>query len=277
MLRISVRVVGNPHSANYNTIYKKIYMTENENERQKVIDYCYTMLGGSMVDVELDPIHYNTSIDRALNKFRQRSSNAVEESYGFLTIQVDVNDYILPKEVIEVRQLFRRSIGSRTGGGDGGSLFEPFNLAYSNTYLLSSTNMGGLATYYAFASYQKQVGKMFGSDINFTFNKTTKKLTIMQRPRSSEELLVWMYNYRPDFNLLTDTYAGQWLRDYSLATCKIMLGEAREKFSQISSPQGGTQLNGTALKNEGKTEIETLEQDLINYKDGSTPLTFVIG
>jgi hypothetical protein len=252
-------------------------MTENENERQKVIDYCYTMLGGSMVDVELDPIHYNTSIDRALNKFRQRSSNAVEESYGFLTIQVDVNDYILPKEVIEVRQLFRRSIGSRTGGGDGGSLFEPFNLAYSNTYLLSSTNMGGLATYYAFASYQKQVGKMFGSDINFTFNKTTKKLTIMQRPRSSEELLVWMYNYRPDFNLLTDTYAGQWLRDYSLATCKIMLGEAREKFSQISSPQGGTQLNGTALKNEGKTEIETLEQDLINYKDGSTPLTFVIG
>ena len=183
----------------------------------------------------------------------------------------------MPKEVIEVRQLFRRSIGSRTGGGDGGSLFEPFNLAYSNTYLLTSTNMGGLATYYAFASYQKQVGKMFGSDINFTFNKTTKKLTIMQRPRADEELLVWLYNYRPDFNLLVDTYAGQWLREYTLATCKIMLGEAREKFGTIAGPQGGTQLNGAALKSEGKAELETLEQDLINYKDGSTPLTFVIG
>jgi uncharacterized protein (DUF2164 family) len=252
-------------------------MTETENERQKVIDYVQAMLGAGMVDVELDPVHYNTGIDRALAKFRQRSSNAAEESFGVLTLQVDQNDYVLPKEVTEVRQLFRRSIGSRSGGGDGGSLFEPFNLAYSNTYLLTSTNMGGLATYYAFASYQKQVGKMFGSDINFTFNKTTKLLTIMQRPRSSEEVLMWMYNYRPDFNLLQDPFAGQWLKDYSLATCKIMLGEAREKFGTIASPQGGTQLNGTALKNEGKAEIEILEADLINYKEGGTPLTFVIG
>jgi hypothetical protein len=252
-------------------------MTETENERQKVIEYVQAMLGAGMVDVELDPIHYNTAIDRALNKFRQRSSNAVEESFGFITLTVDTNDYVMPKEVIEVRQLFRRSIGSRSGGGDGGSLFEPFNLAYSNTYLLASTNMGGLATYYAFASYQKQVGKMFGSDVNFTFNKTSKRLTIMQRPRGDEELLVWMYNYRPDFNLLQDPYASQWLRDYSLAGCKVILGEAREKFGTIASPQGSTTLNGTALKNEGKAEMETLELDLINYKEGGTPLTFVIG
>lgn len=252
-------------------------MTENELERQQVIDYCRTMLGDGMVDVELDPAHYNTAIDRALAKFRQRSSNAVEESFGFLTIQVDINEYVLPKEVMNVRQLFRRSIGSRSGGGEGGTLFEPFNLAYSNTYLLASSNMGGLATYYAFASYQKQVGKMFGSDINFTFNKTTKVLTIMQRPRAEEELLLWMYNHRPDFNLLQDPQAGQWLKDYSLATCKLMLGEAREKFNSISSPQGSTSLNGAALKGEGKAELEILEQELINYKDGGTPLTFVIG
>lgn len=252
-------------------------MTENENERQKIIDYCKAMLGDGMVDVELDPIHYNTAIDRSLNYFRTRSSNAVEESFAFLTIEVDRNDYILPQEVTQVRQIFRRSIGSRSGGGQGGTLFEPFNLAYSNTYLLTATNMGGLATYYAFASYQKQVGKMFGSEINFTFNRTTKKITLMQRPRSEEEVLLWLYNYRPDFNLIQDPYANQWLKDYSLATCKIMLGEAREKFSQVASPQGGTQLNGTALKTEGKAELERLEQDLINYKTGDTPLTFVIG
>jgi hypothetical protein len=252
-------------------------MTENETERQKIVEYVQAMLGAGMVDVELDPVHYSTAIDRALNKFRQRSTNAVEESYGFLTLQVDVNEYTLPKEVMNVRQLFRRSIGSRSGGGDGGTLFEPFNLAYSNTYLLASSNMGGLATYYAFASYQKQVGKMFGSDINFTFNKTTKLLTIMQRPRAEEELLLWMYNYRPDFNLLQDPYAGQWLKDYSLATCKMMLGEAREKFSQIAGPQSGTSLNGAALKGEAKAELEALELELINYKEGGTPLTFVIG
>jgi hypothetical protein len=57
----------------------------------------------------------------------------------------------------------------------------------------------------------------------------------------------------------------------------MMIGEAREKFGQIASPQGGTTLNGTALKSEGKADLEMLEQDLINYKDGGTPLSFVIG
>lgn len=252
-------------------------MTESENQRQQVVDYVKLMLGDGMIDIELDPAHYSTAIERALRKFRQRSSNSVEQSYAFLTLQTDENNYVLSSEVMNVRRIYRRSIGSRTGGGDGGSLFEPFNLAYSNTYLLTSTNMGGLATYYAFASYQKQVGKMFGSEINYMFNSTTKLLTIDQRPRGEEEVLLWVDNHRPDFILLQDTFAGQWLRDYSLATCKIMLGEAREKFAQISSPQGGTSLNGAALKSEGKAEIDMLEQDLINYKDGGTPLTFVIG
>ena len=137
--------------------------------------------------------------------------------------------------------------------------------------------MGGLATYYAFASYQKQVGKMFGSDINFSWNPQSKKLTITQRPRGEEQVLLWMYNHRPDFALFDDNYVGIWLKDYALATCKVMLGEAREKFATIASPQGGTQLNGTALKAEGKAELDMLEMDLINYKDGSRPLTFVIG
>lgn len=263
----------------YNSQIKQlnIRMTDSENQRQQVVDYVKLMLGDGLVDVELDPAHYNTAIDRALRKFRQRSSNSVEQSFAFLTLQVDQNNYTLAPEVENVRRIYRRSIGSRTGGGDGGSLFEPFNLAYSNTYLLTSTNMGGLATYFAFASYQKLVGKMFGSEINYIFNKTTKLLTIDQRPRGPEEVLIHIDNHRPDFNLLTDTFAGQWLRDYSLATCKIMLGEAREKFGTIASPQGGTTLNGTALKSEGKAEIDALEMDLINYKDGGTPLTWVIG
>ena len=252
-------------------------MTDSENQQQQVIDYVKLMLGSGMIDVELDPVHYTTAISRALRKFRQRSSNSVEESFAFLTLEADVNNYTLAGEIENVRRIYRRSIGSRTGGGDGGSLFEPFNLAYSNTYLLTSTNMGGLATYYAFASYQKLVGKMFGSEINFVYNRTTKLLTIDQRPRSEEEVLLWIDNHRPDFNLLSDTFAGQWLRDYTLATCKIMLGEAREKFQTIASPQGGTQLNGTQLKTEGKAEIEMLEQDLINYKEGGTPLTWVTG
>ena len=192
-------------------------------QKQEVYKYVEAMLGGGMIDVELDPMHYETALDTALNKFRQRSDNAVEESYVTLPTVIDQNEYTLPSEIIEVRKIFRRSIGSRTGGGDGGTLFEPFNLAYTNTYLLASSNMGGLATYNMFASYQELVGRMFGSFIEFTWNTATKKLTVLQRIRAEEDLLLMCYNYRPDSELLNDYLAKQWIKDYTLAKCKYML------------------------------------------------------
>ena len=59
-------------------------MTTNSQARQEVFDYCKNMLGAGMIDVELDPVHYETALDRALGVFRQRSDNAVEESFIFL-------------------------------------------------------------------------------------------------------------------------------------------------------------------------------------------------
>jgi len=245
--------------------------------KQEVFDYVNAMLGGGMIDVELDPEHYEIAIKASFDKFRQRSDNSVEESYMFLELVLDQNEYTLPDEVVEVRQMFRRSIGSRTGGGDGGTLFEPFNLAYTNTYLLSSSNMGGLATYNLFAGYQELVGRMFGSFIEFTWNTATKKLTVLQRPRTGEQVLLQAYNYRPDFQILTDYLAKQWIKDYTLAKCKFMLGEARSKFATIAGPQGGSTLNGDALKAEAQAEMDKLEEDLKLQVAGGQGYGFSIG
>lgn len=253
------------------------FMSSLATQKKEVYDYVHAMLGGGMVDVELDPIHYDTALERALTKFRQRSGNSVEESYIFLTLEIDKNEYILPKEIVEVRQIFRRSIGSRTGGGDGSSLFEPFNLAYTNTYLLSSSNMGGLATYEMFAGYQELVGRMFGSFIEFKWNTVTKKITILQRPRAKETVMMYCYNYRPDSHLLTNYLTKQWIRDYTLASCKFMLGEARSKFGTITGPQGGTSLNGDALKAEARDEMERLETEASTAVTGGGGYSFLIG
>jgi len=252
-------------------------MAASQTQKQEVFDYVNAFLGGGMVDVELDPIHYETALTKAFSKFRQRSDNSVEESYLFMPTVEDQNEYILPEEVVEVRKLFRRSIGSRSGGGDGGTLFEPFNMAYTNTYLLSSSNMGGLATYDLFAQHQELVGRMFGSYIEFNWNTATRKLTLLQRPRTEESLLLYCYNYRPDSELLTDYLSKQWIKDYTLASCKYMLGEARSKFSTIAGPQGGSALNGDALKSEAQAEMEKLEAEVSTAMAGGVGYGFTIG
>jgi hypothetical protein len=89
--------------------------------------------------------------------------------------------------------------------------------------------------------------------------------------------LLWTYNYRPDFTILEDIYANQWLKDYTLATCKLMIGEAREKFAQIAGPKGGSSLNGTSMKNEAKEMITQLETELMQQVTGGQGYTFIIG
>lgn len=246
-------------------------------EKQAVFDYVRLMLGDGMIDVELDPLHYETALKRSLTKFRQRSSNAVEESYMFLQLEKDKNDYRLPDEIIEVRSVFRRTLGSRSGGGTGTN-FEPFNLAYTNTYLLNSTMLGGIATYEMFAQYQEMVGRMFGSYIEFQWIPHSHVLRILQRPfTEGETIMLRCYNYKPDYVLLKDIYAEQWIKDYTLAVCKGILGEARSKFTTIAGPQGGSQLNGGDLKASSKEEIEKLEKEIETNVPGGVGYTFIIG
>ena len=247
-------------------------------QKQQVFDYVNAFLGGGMIDVELDPVHYETALTKALSKYRQRNENSVEESYVTIKLEQDQNTYTLPQEIIEVRKIYRRSVGSRLGGSaDGGSLFEPFNLAYTNPYLLAGSGIGGLATYDFFAQQQELVGRMFGSFMEFKWNPSTCVLTILQRPRADEEVLLWCYNYRPDMQLLKDYKATQWIKDYTLASCKYMLGEARSKFSTIAGPGGGTTLNGDSLKAEAQAEMEKLEVDLAMAVAGGTGYGFLIG
>jgi hypothetical protein len=118
---------------------------------------------------------------------------------------------------------------------------------------------------------------MFGSFINFTWNPQSRKLVIMQRPRGDEEVMLWCYNTKPDHAIINDTYAGQWIKDYSLANCKMMLGQAREKFAQIAGPQGGSSLNGAAMKSEAQADLDRLTKELETLVAGGSGYAFIIG
>ena len=245
--------------------------------RQQLIDNVHRMLGGSMIDIELSADDYTMALNLAIDRYRVRSSNSTEESYMFLTLEYERNEYTLPDEVFQVRQAFRRGIGETTGG----TQLDPFSLAYTNLYLLQAGTGGGytagLLTYELFWQFQKQAGRMFGRDINFTFDTVTKLLTIIRKPTGGETILLWVYKTRPDETLLADQFARPWLRDYTLAWCKQMLGESRSKYGSIPGPGGGATLNGEQLKAEATATFERLEREIDLYLDNQMPLGIIIG
>jgi len=244
--------------------------------KQNAFDYVKLQLGDGMIDLELDPEHYEAAYTKALGVYRQRATNAYEESYAFLEIKEDVNVYTLPDEVQSVRQIFRRTIGNIQGPYS--SSFDPFSSATLNIYLLNYNYAGGLASYDFYTQYVEQAARMFGGYVNYTFNPATKQLQIVRDPRGEGEVfLLWTYNLRPEIQILKDRMTSQWIKDYMIGNCKLMIGEAREKFATIAGPQGGTALNGAAMKAEGQQIMDSKIEELKNYIDGSQPLTWVIG
>jgi hypothetical protein len=232
---------------------------ENLTSKQSLLNDVLLLMGSGMVDVDLDPAHLDLAFRVAMDTYRQRSGNSMEESFLFLDVQPEISTYKLPKEVQEVRTIYRRNMGGTSGGG---ASVDPFSLAFTNNiYMvqnpgaLGTSGSGQLATYDFAMQYQKQIGTMFGQFVQYTYNTSTHVLILQRKFTGVETIALHIYNARPDNELINDDYARPWLRDYTLAKCKMMLGEARSKFSTFAGPQGGFNLNGDALKAEGLAKI----------------------
>jgi hypothetical protein len=233
-------------------------------------------LGGDIIDLELDPDHYEAAYDYAIKLYRQRAQNATVESYTLMRVEKNVEIYTLPTEFINVRALFRRTVGLETGPSS--TSFDPFSSAILNTYLLNYNYTGGLATYDFYAGYVELAARMFGGYVTYTFNPVTKALRVVRDFKGSgERILIWADIQRPEVELIQDPGAGVWIGDFILAVLKGIIGEAREKFGSIAGPSGGTSLNGTAMKAESKADQERLLDDLRKYQDASQPLTWIQG
>jgi hypothetical protein len=120
-----------------------------------------------------------------------------------------------------------------------------------------------------------------------TFNIVGNKLTIFPRPATSTVKELWIdYYVREDFiensvgvesNVVADysnvgydfipycdinDVGKQWIRKYTLALVKELLGAVREKYSQIPIPGSEISLDGAALRAEAQTEKESLMTQL---------------
>lgn len=243
--------------------------------REDLIKELQLRLADNIVDVELDREHYDVAIDKSIALYRQLSAGSTEESVIFVTTQEAQTEYTLPDEVMEVRRIYRRGIGTNSGGGTN---FDPFDVAFNNMYMLQAGQIGGLAVFDAFAQYKETIGRVFGSEYNFTFNRNTKELTILRNVAHEEDIAVGVNNFIPESVLIKDVYAADWLSNFALAQSKMMLGEARSKFpGGLPGPGGSTTLNGDALKAEALTEMDQLIAGLHNMEEGNAPLGFVMG
>lgn len=244
--------------------------------RLELIKQVQLMLGYPKVGVELSPDHFELAVSIALERYRLRSSNAVQENFMFLITQAEKSDYQLTQNIMSVNFIRRRTIMGTAGGF--GAAIDPFALAAINQYLLAinQNNQGGLVTFELYYQYQELLGRMFGQAIQFRYDKNSHVLHLDRYFRANEPLLISVMEEKTEDTLITDYMSRTWIRDYSIAKCKEILGEIRGKFSSFATPTGAS-LNGDALKAEAQETMQRLEEEVKTQTEQEFGYPILIG
>jgi len=243
---------------------------EGKKRMERLFYHCNTMLGGSSIPVHLERIDYMFCLESAVNLYRTRSSRSVNQTFGFLNMEIGQSVYQLHERVDVVKKICR-SGGIGGGIGQMGS-FEPFGAATANTILRGATGGAGAIDVVSFdfmAQYQETLNRVFAREINFHFRPEDHTLVIYQVPKSKETALLELSVLKTLTELLNDHWSYDWLQKYTLAVSKTILGEKYSLFTTIAGPQGGTIMKGEQLKQAGHDAMIALENELMEWGDSS--------
>jgi len=137
-----------------------------------------------------------------------------------------------------------------------------FNIAFNQNYdfLFFSTNQmtPDLSTFYMALMKQEFVNSVLGQEGTWEILGSPPKLHLMPVPQGRIPVAV-LFSRLADENTLDRIVE---IRRIALAKAKIMLGEIYGRYSNIPGGQESIQLNGDNLKQEGKDELEKLEENM---------------
>lgn len=250
-------------------------------------------LGYPMVKIELHPRQIEDAIDYARDKFiKWATGQATSETFLTMLLSAGQNFYDLPVGVTEV--LSYDDKGSSWGIN---TLFTIDNYLYTrgvfDPVIWGSGGDYNLVSYHIARDFLNTLKMYTPSVYNWKYHRFTNQIEIHPPPPSGNSVSVTDQNGvyvtadSPGYVLLrtymmegaqyanTDTgwvpldsfedfYTSDWIFDYALAECKIMLGRIRTKFAQFASiGNTGIALDGDALLSEGIEEKRELKETLM--------------
>lgn len=224
---------------------------------------------------------------------------------GSITITSSQQVYDLPTEAslessigtndkLEVQRVFNQ------GPAAISKFYDPFAGTYDNIELLDSFGFGNVspAVSYILRPISYDLARANAIETNdlirksaYSFELVNNKLRLFPNPESTDdgEKIYFHYYKRNDRNDVTQdftngkvsdpsnipykfiTYSGinsmgrNWIRKYTLALAKELLGIIRSKYAALPLPNGEVSMDGEALKAEGREEKANLLEELNTF------------
>jgi hypothetical protein len=215
----------------------------------------------------------------------------INNAYDATTGNTVSSSLSLATSTIDVTRVYHEAVPAIT------RFFDPYSVGAQGTLnLMSELGFGNYspAAQFLMMPLYEDVLRMQQIEFNdhirksaFTFNIVDNKLEIFPVPTGMGKTRVYFeYMSRDEFEHDSQTIQAdslsdysdipydfiqysrinevgkQWIRKYTLALCKELLGAIREKYSSVPIPDGELQLDGAALRAEAQVEKDILMEQL---------------
>jgi hypothetical protein len=234
--------------------------------RQALGNDIRTELGYPVVDVELTPAQIDYALSKALRYLRQHSGISYRRGFFFMGIKAQEQRYFLTNQIsgmnkiVDILGVYRITssfLSSAYGGGVYGQII------VQQMYTMGSLD---LLSFHLTAEYSKLMELLFAARITYNWNEQTREIMLHHRfPQNERAVCIEATVERTEQDLMLDRYAGEWIRKYATATCRLMLAEIRGKFSSLPGAGGSITLNADALRQAANSEIEVCEAEIRDY------------
>ena len=228
---------------------------------QQFYDEIIFHLSGTLVDVELELEDVDKAFNYALQQYKQKGSDNHDRAFMPLQVEKNKNEYDVPPEVNTINQIIRSK------ATDGIYPNDPFSNAMVQDYFNHSTTFGG--SYFMIYDLTMNIienHRMYtAEEPNFRYLRSKNKLVLMNPPRTNQTWYIDVYV------TLNDAAYEKilWVKDWTIAECKQILGRAYRKFGgNLPSPNGETQPDGNDLVQEAQQEKEALLEQISDFVDG---------
>lgn len=229
--------------------------------RKEFTEYCLRRLGKPVIDINVDGDQVEDRIDEALKYYWDYHFDGTEKMYYKykLTAEDITNKYItLPQNIIGAVSIF--PVGQSLSSNN---LFNiRYQIALNDLYDLTATTM---VPYYMAMQHIQFLEQMLVGQQPIRYNRHTNKLYIdmsWDRVNVDDYLIVEAYQI-VDPSEYADVWSDRWLARYATALIKRQWGDNITKYDGVPLP-GGLKFNGTKIRDDAQTEIDKLEEEMIN-------------
>jgi hypothetical protein len=237
--------------------------------RAAMKDVLKSQLGWPIVCVELNEKHFDIAINNALQEIRRRTDSAYFKQYFFCRIHYLQDVYYMndpavgTNKIVDILKIHRLNMLGLVN-------FAPDNI-YAQQFLNQFYAPGvgyDLVSIHLIHSLSNVYSLLFAGDIAYNWRESTRELHIYKRFAREEKVLIEASCEKTEDEILTDRWLEQWVRQWALADCMIMLGRIRGKYSNLPGPGGGLQLNADSLISEGNQLQEDCRRQVADMEVG---------